>query len=222
MLQLPLRYYGEDADTRRRHEEWISENNFYQYIPEKNEWCMLSPMPRVMENPKMFHIEEYIYMIGQFGDSGLIQRFSILNNSWEVTVDDMFFKPFEANLVPTRQILIIGTLDGSDGGFYVDAAALYKPETNTLLDVPVDGTFDEDSHLVVCDNKCFECLEEDEEVNRLICDFDSDRPAIKLVQATEDETHAILNKSSYPEFTFDKRRLEFVGRGCLCKSHATS
>ena len=219
-----IKYYGQDADNRRRHVEWVSENNFFQYVPEKNEWWMLSPMPNRVKSPKMFHVEEYIYMIGQFGDVGLIQRFSILSNSWEVTVDNMLFKPFEFDLVPTGQILIIGeqyragpTLDGSHRGLCVEVVAVYKPATNELLEVTVDGTFAEDSDLVVCDNKCFERIlyyEEEDQVSRLICDFDSDKPTMKIVEATEDEAFAVRNKNSYPEFTFDKRKLGFVQRPC--------
>ena len=225
-----IRYDGQDADSRRRHYEWLSENNFFQYIPEKNEWQVLSPMPNRVMSPKMFHVEEYIYMIGQFGDVGLIQRFSILSNSWEVTVDNMLFKPFEFDLVPIGQILIIGeqyragpTLDGSHRRLCVEVVALYKPATNELLDVAVDGTLSEESDLVVNDNKCFErvigSFEEEDQVNRLICDFDGDKPTMKIEEATADETRAVLNKNSYPEFTFDKRILGFVRRSCACKSH---
>ena len=147
-------------------------------------------------------------------------------------MDNIFFEPFEVDLVPTGQILIIGdqhragpTLDCSHEGIHVHVAALYKPDTNELLDVSVDGTLDDESDLVVYDNKCYErfvCFGEDSRVNRLICDFDSDQPTMKIVEATEDETCAVLNKSSYPEFTFDKRGLGLVGKGCACESHATS
>ncbi len=215
-----IKYYGQDADNRRRHKEWVSELNFFQYIPEKNEWHKLSSMPNRVTSPKMFHVGEYIYMIGQFGDVGLIQRYSILSNSWEVTVDNLLFKPFLFDLVPAAgQILIIGDqyragprLDDIHGGICVEVVALYKPATNELVEVTLDGTFEEDSYLVVCDNKCFELIPhiDEDQVNRLICDFDSDKPAMKIVEATKDEAFAVRNKSSYPEFTFDKRKLGFV------------
>ena len=213
-------YYGQDDENRQRHAEWVTENNFFQYIPEKNEWRVLPPMPKRVKCPKMFHIEEYIYMIGpiQFGDVGLIQRFSILSNIWEVLVDNILFSPYEIDLIPTGQVLMTGeqqregpTLDGSHEGLKVIVVALYKPDINELLDISVDGTLDGESDLVVYDNKCFERRPgsngEEYQVNRLICNFDSDKPTIEIAEATEDETFAVINMSSYPEFTFDKRKL---------------
>ena len=76
-----IRYNGQDAEDKQRHQDWISENNFFQYIPEKNEWCVLPRVPEMVKSLKMLHIEEYIYMIGHNDGGGLIQRFSILSKS---------------------------------------------------------------------------------------------------------------------------------------------
>ena len=54
--------YAQDVDDSENHEEWLSNNNFFQYIPEMNEWSVLTPMPRVVEYPRMLQTGEYIYV----------------------------------------------------------------------------------------------------------------------------------------------------------------
>ena len=119
------------------------------------------------------------------------------------------------------QILIKEAKIEDDDDFSV-VVALYKPATNKLLDVSIDGTLDSNSYLVEHDNKCFELIRgfyQEDQVNRLICDFDSDKPTVKIAKATKDEAFAVMNKPSHPEFTFDKRKLVLVQVPCECESH---
>ena len=229
-----IHYYARDAEDTERHDKWNSENNFFQYLPGKNEWIVLPPMPKegkFINGPTMFHIKEYIYMFGEFEDNSFILRFSILNKSWEVLVDDTLLETYDAVLLPTGQILVKGAqrragpnLDGSPNGYLVGVAALYIPATNELLDVSVDGTLDEYSDVVEHDKKFFEHIwgdypKKETQVNRLICDFDSETPTVVIAEATEDETFDVVNKDSNPEFTFDKRKLGLVQVPCDCESH---
>ena len=217
-----IEYSGQDDEDSENHEKWLSKNNFFQYIPEKNEWSVLTPMPQVVEYPRLFQLEDYIYVIGEYDVQCCIQRYSILGKSWEILKDNTWFNTFDAIIVPMGQILIKGSqLRDGDDDFSV-VAALYKPATNELLDVSIDGTLDLDSFLVEHENKCFELIREydhEDQVNRLICDFDSDKPTMKIAEATADETHAVVDMHFSPEFTFDKRKLGLVQVPCECKSH---
>ena len=40
-------YEGQDTADAANHDKWLSENNFFQYLSEKNEWILLPPMPKV-------------------------------------------------------------------------------------------------------------------------------------------------------------------------------
>ena len=218
------------------HDKWLSENNFFQYLSDKNEWIVLSPMPEVgrcIDAPTMLQIEDYIYMIGEFREENcFILRYSILSKSWEILVDDTLIASHDAILLPTGQILIKGSRcragpnpDGSPNGYLVGVAALYKPVTNELLDVQVDGTLTEHSLLVEHDKMLYELIWDDAEryytqVNRLICDFDSEKPTMVIIEATEDEAYDVTeNTDSYPEFTFDKRKLGLVQMPCKHERH---
>ena len=53
-------YFGQDVEDSENHEEWLSNNNFSQYLPEKNEWSVLSPMPKVVRFPTVLQIGEDI------------------------------------------------------------------------------------------------------------------------------------------------------------------
>ena len=179
----------------------------------------------------MFHMEEYIYVIGQFDDNySFIQRFSLLSQSWENLVEDTLLAPHDSISLPTGQILIKGSqqragpnLDGSPNGYFVVVVALYRPATNELLDVSVEGTLDEQSFLVKHDNDYYELIRsydgDEDQVNRLICDFESDKPTMVIAEATEDEKCAVMDTQYGPEFTFDKRKLGLVQVPCDCESH---
>ena len=150
-----------------------------------------------------------MYFIGEADDlaNSVIERFSILNKSWEVLIDDISFSVYCFTLLSTGLILL------KDSG---NVVALYKPSTNELLDVSVDGTLVEDSYLVEYDNKCFELIWYKSHVSRLVCDLDSDRPTMEIAEATEEETAAILDMDFGQEFTFDKRKLGLVKLPCKC------
>ena len=230
-------YEGQDTTDAANHDKWLSENNFFQYLSEKNEWILLPPMPKVGRytyGPAMFHMEEYIYVIGQFDDNYcFIQRFSLLSQSWENLVEDTLLAPHDSILLPTGQILTKGSqqragpnLDGSPNGYFVVVVALYRPATNELLDVSVEGTLDEQSFLVKHDNDYYELISsydgDEDQVNRLICDFESDKPTMVIAEATEDEKCAVIDMQFGPEFTFDKRKLGLVQVPCDCESHVKS
>ena len=162
-------------------------------------------------------------MIGDFDGQYCIQRYSILSKSWEILMDDTGFVTSDAIVLPIGHILIKGyrITDGDDDEFSV-AVILYKPATNELLDVTVDGTLGDGSFLAEHDEKNFELIrdrDQEDQVNRLICDFESDKPTMKIAEATEDETHAVVNMHFSPEFTFDKRKLGLVKVPCRCISH---
>ncbi|XP_072042469.1 kelch-like protein 32 isoform X2 [Amphiura filiformis] len=222
---------GEDGEESESHQNWVEANNFFRYRSETNEWILLPPMPEVMSLPKMVQMKEYIYLIGnvKYVPKSMIQRFNIRSKSWEILVDDILFHTSYAILLSTGQILVKGKQeragpnpDGSHYGYWVAVVALYKPATNELLDVSVDTTLDEDSFFVEHDNNCY--LEtrsdgnEPEQVNRVICDFDSDRPTMVIGDVVEDKTLDTGNQF-YPEFTFDKRKVGLIQVPCECKSH---
>ena len=212
--------YFEDVEDSENHEEWLSNNNFFQYLSEKNEWSVLSPMPKVVEYPRMFQIGEDIYLLGESDECCCIQRYSILSKSWEILKEDTWFNPLDVIVVSMRHILIKGYVYRDEDDEFSEVVALYKPTTNELLDVPVDGTLDRDSFFVEHDSKCFELVHEPEFlVNKLICNFESDKPTMVIAEATEDETRDVLDMQFSPEFTFDKRKLGLVQVPCECVSH---
>ena len=230
-MAIYIEYLGQDVEDADNHKEWLSNNNFFQYLSEKNEWIVLSPMPIVSEFPRLLRIGEDIYLVGESDGHCCIQRYSILSKSWVILKDDTWFNPSYAIVLSVGHILIKGYQirdddddndddDGDDDDFSV-AVALYKPVTNELLDVSVHGTLDKRSCFVEHDNKFFELMHEPEDqVNRLICDFESDRPAVAIIKATEDEAYAVLDAYNfYTEVTFDKRKLGFVRVPCECASH---
>ena len=147
-----------------------------------------------------------------------IQRFSIVNKSWVILKEDTWFTTFDAIVLPVGHILLKGSQvrDGDE----ISVVALYKPATNELLDVTVNGTLDLNSYLMKHGNKCFELIkgntEEGDKLNRLICDFDSDKPTMVIAEATEDEKLAIISREFCPEFTLDKRKLGLVRMECEC------
>ncbi|XP_072014349.1 kelch repeat and BTB domain-containing protein 2-like [Amphiura filiformis] len=223
-------YDGPDGETRYN---WLKENNFFWYKSETNEWILLPPMPELLIYPRMVQIKEYIYLIGEVKidtSKNMIQRFSIGSKSWEILVDDILIESLFAVALPTGQILVKGEQvragpnpDGSPyAGFRAVVVALYKPATNELLDVSVDKTLDLSSLFVANNNGCYLFTrskdKEPEQVNRVILDFDCDRPSMVIGEVVEDETIDI-EKQFYPEFTFDKRKLGLVQVPCECESH---
>ena len=222
-IAINIEYFGQDIEDSENHEEWLSNNNFFQYLSEKNEWSVLSPMPKVVEFPRMLRIGEDIYMLGESDECCCIQRYSILSKSWEILEDDTWFNLSDVIVVSMRHILIKGYVfrdDDDDDDEFSVVVALYKPTTNELLDVSVDGTLDRDSFFVECDSKCFELMYEPEFLfNRLTCNFKSDKPTMVIAEATEDETCDVLDMQFSPEVAFDKRKLGFVQVPCECASH---
>ncbi|XP_072042468.1 uncharacterized protein [Amphiura filiformis] len=232
-------YNGKDREDSRNHDKWLLANNFFQYMPETNEWILLPPIPvRILGYPKMFHIKEYIYMIGECEVSkeckDMIQRFHIHSKSWEILVDDLLFHTLYAILLTTGQILVTGRQeragpnpDGSRyGGFCVPVVALYKPTTNELLhvhvDISVDITLHEDTFFMEHDNNYYLVTQgnhkEPDQVNRVICDFNSDRPTMVIGDVVEIKT-VDTRRQFHQEFTFDKRKLGLVQVPCECESH---
>ena len=223
-MAINIHYRGQDIEDSENHKEWLSNNNFFQYLSEKNEWIILSPMPKVVEFPRMFQIGEDIYLLGESDWHCCIQRYSILSKSWVILKDDTEFIINDAIVLPPGYILINGSQITDDYQFSSGVDALYKPATNELLDVSVDGALAEDSDLVEHDNKCFELIRrygQEDQVNRLICDFEGDEPTIVIEEATKNETHAVAEMYTDfgEEFTFDKVKLGLVQVPCECESH---
>ena len=135
-------------------------------------------------------------MLGESDDHCCIQRYGILSKSWEILEDDTWFNLLlDPIVVPMGQILIKGSQirDGDDDLSVV--VTLYKPATNKLLDVSVDGILGKNLVLVAHDNKVFELIydQEKDQVKRLLCYFESDRPTMVLAETTEDETCAVID-----------------------------
>ena len=234
-----VEYDGEDAEDIENHDKWLSEHNFYQYMSEKNEWVMLPPLPKrvaTLVHCEAFQIEEYLYVIAEVGDDStysVIQRFSILNKSWEILMDDISFAMHNATLLSTGQILIKGVQrragpvnrDGRHYGISVNVVALYKPATNELLDISVDktvgGVF---TFFKEHDNNCYMITRRPghREMNRVICNFDSDEPTMVVADVVEDKALDNAERRIYPEYTFDKRKLGLVQVLCRCRYHQES
>ena len=235
-------FTGQGEEDRENHNKWLSENNFFQYMSEKNEWIVLPPSPKVLEYAQIFQVKDYMYLIGVIGDYySVIQRYSILSKCWEILMDDIptVFECLAATLLSSGQILIKGSqrragpnLDGRHYGYQVDVVTLYRPATNELLDVSLNTTFDDDyfTFFVEHDDKCYLVTRDPssidkplkpDQINRVICDFDSDKPTMTIADVIEDKT-IDTDKHFYAEFTFDKRKLGLVQEPCECDSHTKS
>ena len=219
-----------DEEDAANHFKWLSENNFFQYIPETNVWTVFPRAPKQLYtySAEIFQLEEYLYYIGESGDHGhsSILRFCIFSKSWEILMDDILLAVHSSIQLSTGLILLKGrqvragsiSPDGHSHSVNGNAVALYKPATNDLLDVSVDGTLDISSFFVEYDNKYFQLTRSFDEaqvdqVNRLICDLDTYPPTMQIAEATKDETLAVIQNVDTdfcPEFTFDKRKLGLV------------
>ena len=233
-----------DREDEDNHDKWLSENNFFQYLAEKNEWIVLPTAPKRMQwNSEIFQLEGYMYSIGNtvnyshvVGNTvnhsyGVIQRFSTLSKSWEILVSDMLFFVHTATLLSTGQILIKGVQYRAGpnlnpqyhNGCQVEVVALYKPATNELLDVSVDSEVYRLSFFVEHDNNCYMVTRMPDlytrQINRVICNFDSDEPSMVISGVVEEETLDPRIMQFDPEFTFDKRKLGLVRVRCRCESH---
>ena len=222
---LDIEYVGQDAEDTKNHKKWLAENNFFQYMAETNEWIALPPAPKVVHVGKIWQIEEYIFLLGECDSrpgsrQSIIQRFEIQNKSWEILMNDIPFFTDNASVLSSGKILIKGiqhragpNLDGHPYGFSVVAVALYKPATNQLLDVSVDTEIhSRRSFFVEHDNNCYmvtRCRNKATQINRVICDFDSDEPTMTFADVVENEA---LDRDDhfYPEFTFDAHKFGLV------------
>ena len=235
--------YGENTEDDANHDKWQYGNNFYQYMPEKNEWIALPPARKQMNcRCEIFQVGDYLYFIecdsDEYFSESAILRFDILNKSWEICIDDIMMSLHRANLLSTGQILINGTAKryrvGKRGKRFAYCEErgyeflLYKPATNELLDVTVEtdvcrlAFFMEDE-----DNNCYmvTCHPHkgiDRQINRVICNFDSDKPSMVVADVVEDEALDDTRARFFLEYTFDKRKLGLVQVRCKCKSHLQS
>ncbi|XP_072021049.1 kelch repeat and BTB domain-containing protein 2-like isoform X2 [Amphiura filiformis] len=196
--------------------KWISENNFFKYNSEKNEWSVLPPMPHVLMYPLMIQCDDYIYAMGESRSAGniMMERYSISSSTWELIDGDLSLMPTSAVSVNNGQYIFISDYD-------MNQFAVYKPAKNELLDVDVDANLDR--YVIFCDNVCYLVTEGNEQepknkVNRCMYDFDSDRPTIVFAEAVEDKSLDL--KRSFPPtpfpFTFDKRKLGMIQVPCRC------
>ncbi|XP_072019847.1 uncharacterized protein [Amphiura filiformis] len=223
----PCRAPPEIVDNIHDIHKWISENNFFKYNSEKNEWSVLPPMPNILVWPVITQYDDYIYAMG-YDDSKhnvKMERYSISNKTWEIVDDDLSLWPSYATIVNEQYIFIKGIFSMIKGE-KVDKYAVYKPAKNELLDVAVDENLDR-SYLVFHDNVCYHVtkgnIREPVKVNRCVYDFDSDRPTIVIAETVQDDTLDLHVRWSFSQtqfpFTFDKRKLGMMQVSCKCPSH---
>ncbi|XP_072021210.1 kelch repeat and BTB domain-containing protein 2-like [Amphiura filiformis] len=235
--------WTEDApEEMEDHLKWLSENNFFSYSSEKNEWSVLPPMPKVLFFPILYQLEEHIIALGsaEFGSKSMIERYSITSNTWEIVVDDIGCLPVytvtvDGNILLTGKLVVQGpNRHGGNGGFVVMKHALYKPTTNEWLEVSVNRSVDEEDSFEVWEGVCYFVTkgkdQEPDKINECICDFDSDSPSIAISHQAvhvKDNIYSSIKEKRVErtkdhnsvEFTFDKRKLGLMVIPCKCASH---
>ncbi|XP_072026472.1 kelch repeat and BTB domain-containing protein 2-like [Amphiura filiformis] len=236
-----------DDDTpeeEEHHRKWVAENNFFRYNSEKNEWFLLPPMPKVLFYPIMYDLDDYIYVIGSSSccstDKSMIERYHIPSNTWELTVDNLSLYATYAAAIngdTCTCILISGYNDEEEDPNMVPVfkVGIYKQANNKWLDVSVNGNMGRGSYFNVHNNVCYLITngrdQDQDQIHRCICDFDSDSPAIVIAEAVHVENDIYKNiqrelghkrdlvDQYSAEFTFDKRKLGMMEMPCKCDSH---
>ena len=205
-----------------------------------SEWIVLPPAPKKMDciynDIFQFEIGEYMYFIGDSGNYGhdVFQRFSTLNKSWEIVMDDMLLAVRTAILLSTGQVLIGGTQVRAGpnttttscryrNGYEATVVALFKPATNELLDVSVDAEVSlKLSFFFEHEDNCYiftRIPDIGDQIKRVIWNnFDSDEPSMLIADVVEDKTMDPFS-DVHPEFTFDTRKLGLVYEYCNCELH---
>ncbi|XP_072026471.1 kelch repeat and BTB domain-containing protein 2-like isoform X2 [Amphiura filiformis] len=235
-------YFDDDDPPVKEvnHMKWIAENNFFRYNSEKNEWILLPPMPKVLYKPIIFHLDDYIYVIGStwnlITEKSMIERYHIPSKTWELAADNMSLYPTSASPIDGDTCILINGEEEvecpnhqvGDTKMMVFKVVLYKQANNKWVDVSVSGNLDEDSYFSVHNNVCYSVTkgedQEPDQIHRCISDFDSDSPTIVVAEAVEDDDiHKNIQRElrhwNSEEFTFDKRKLGMMEMPCKCDSH---
>ena len=229
------------------HRKWVTENNFFRYDSEKNEWILLPPMPVLIFHPIVIPIDdEYIYLISSESDSDkspvpVMLCYSILSKTWTVEVEDLGFCPTHVIILDENYLLVKGKAMAEgpnlankvNAGYIVGQVGLYKPDKRSWFHVTCDAYIDPESYFI--EEEDIYLVEkgddkEAEQVKRLICDFDSDNPTMVVANNIEDlpggTSKALDTMDSIDTefnmdntFTFDKRKVGLELIHCECDSH---
>ena len=218
------------------YKKWVTENNFFRYDSEKNEWILLPPMPILVFHPIVIPIEdEYIYLISSESDSvkssvPVLLRYSIHSKTWTIEVEDLGLCPTHALILYEKYLLVKGNAVAEGPNLPNEVQVwLYNLDKRRWLPVACDADIypeycvieEEDIYLVKKGND-----KEAEQVKRLICDFDSDNLTMVIANNVEYHPDDTSNASSIDtevnandSFTFDKRKVGLEQIYCECHSH---
>ncbi|XP_072036489.1 kelch repeat and BTB domain-containing protein 2-like [Amphiura filiformis] len=221
----------DDPEEQAEHIKWASENNFFKYDWDKNEWIILPPMPSVQLIPILLQLDDYLYSIPFLENGVPIQRYSLSRQTWECISEQKLNCQISSAVVIDGHILFVG--DVYNIGFDHQKFVLYKPDQNKWFEVSVNKmVYTEDSrryikqYLVVHKGICFFVRvpnkDESDEVIWLACNFEYNEPTITFVEMVDElETFGTFAQClDKPLFTFDKRKLGMTKIACECKSHS--
>ncbi|XP_072021783.1 uncharacterized protein [Amphiura filiformis] len=223
----------DDPEEEAEHIKWASENNFFKYDWDKNEWIILPPMPTIHLLPILLQLDDYLYSIAfmEFAHVQIIQRYSLSHQTWErILLGHQLNFSISSAVVIGGYILFVG--------FY-QQFVLYKPEQSKWYKVSV--SVHETVRYVTKNRRCStQCLQVHKgicylvqiprynegdvcgnEVIRLACNFDNDEPTVTFAEIVDEmETFGTYVRCLARQlFTFDKRKLGMTKIACECKSH---
>ncbi|XP_072021784.1 kelch-like protein 32 isoform X2 [Amphiura filiformis] len=223
----------DDPEEEAEHMKWVSENNFFKYDWDKNEWIVLPPMPSIQSLPILLQLDDYIYSIAYMEcdiiPTQIIQRFSLSHQTWERISGHKLNLVVQSAAVIGGYILFLG---------FLQQFVLYKPEQNKWFEM--SGSVHETvryitersykrQYLLVHKGICYfvhipKYIEGDVcdiKVIRLACNFNNNEPTVTFAERV-DEMETFGTYAGYlnlPLFTFDKRKLGMTRTACECKSH---
>ncbi|XP_072025714.1 kelch-like protein 15 [Amphiura filiformis] len=207
--------------------EPIPEKHFLKYNFETNKWTVLPSMLGNHCVPELVELDGYIYAISGTSyreNSDCVERFSIVNEEWEMV------SPLISSLCQVRSLSFKGCIfvTGRNSHSFGDQCMMYNPTKNVWI--PAVVTLNESlskevqcpylniSWFVVHKNACY-CFRiaslerhKKRQVQRVICDVESEVPSITLAEpvarAEEIFGFHFAAFEPYPEFaTFDKCKL---------------
>ncbi|XP_072019846.1 kelch-like protein 32 isoform X1 [Amphiura filiformis] len=229
--------YGTTPERLESHYKCLSENNFFRYNSEKNVWDVLPPMIKIRHSPLMIQVDECIYSFG-FAENDLtmnnvMEKYSFPRNKWEIVKDGLGFTAH--NVVKLNGCLLVKGVLSFDAynrneeyhsllhRRHIVKVALYKPAKDKWLEVSCDVGVGKWSYFVEVDNICY-LIKNSNQVKRVLCDFESDRPSIMIAETVRKgtDTYRKVRRAdqAVDEFTFDKRKLGMIPMPCKCESHA--
>ncbi|XP_072020762.1 kelch repeat and BTB domain-containing protein 2-like isoform X1 [Amphiura filiformis] len=214
------------------HYKCLSENNFFRYNSEKNEWNVLPPMLKIRHLHQLIQLDEFIYSIGSTENAQLMnsvmEKYSFSSNKWEIVRDELGFMAVHVVIV-NGYLLIKGIMCHGEQTSRIEVVkvALYKPAKDEWWDVHISPVrqLEQWSFFAEVDNICYLVITDSPKIKKVLCDFESDRPSIRIAEtvkkSTDKCTYMKIKEAlqSIGEFTFDKHKVGMIPMECSCKPH---